>query len=82
MLQSGDWVVPRYLSDIRTAKPVFIYWCQASDGNLRRHGIRGAISVGGRDAPDADVPRDRVIAARRESGTVLTLLILASSASQ
>ncbi|MBC8106266.1 MAG: phospholipid carrier-dependent glycosyltransferase, partial [Anaerolineae bacterium] len=30
MLQSGDWVVPRFLSDIRTAKPIFIYWCQAS----------------------------------------------------
>ncbi|CAN5568281.1 phospholipid carrier-dependent glycosyltransferase [soil metagenome] len=30
MLQSGDWVVPHYLSDIRTAKPIFIYWCQAS----------------------------------------------------
>jgi 4-amino-4-deoxy-L-arabinose transferase-like glycosyltransferase len=30
MLQSGDWVVPRLLDQIRTAKPVFIYWCQAS----------------------------------------------------
>src|SRR5215207_7257054 len=29
MLQSGDWVVPRFLDDVRTAKPVFIYWCQA-----------------------------------------------------
>lgn len=30
MVQSGDWVVPRFLSDVRTAKPIFIYWCQAS----------------------------------------------------
>ncbi len=30
MLQSGDWVVPHFLDDIRTAKPVFIYWCQAA----------------------------------------------------
>lgn len=30
MLASGDSVVPRYLDKVRTAKPVFIYWCQAS----------------------------------------------------
>jgi 4-amino-4-deoxy-L-arabinose transferase-like glycosyltransferase len=30
MLESGDWVVPRLLDDVRTAKPIFIYWCQAS----------------------------------------------------
>jgi 4-amino-4-deoxy-L-arabinose transferase-like glycosyltransferase len=30
MLQSGDWVVPHYLDKPRTAKPAFIYWCQAS----------------------------------------------------
>src|SRR5688500_8707229 len=29
MYQSGDWVVPRYLDKVRTAKPVFTYWCQA-----------------------------------------------------
>lgn len=29
MLQSGDWVVPRLLDEVRTAKPVLIYWCQA-----------------------------------------------------
>jgi 4-amino-4-deoxy-L-arabinose transferase-like glycosyltransferase len=29
MLQSGDWVVPRFLDKVRTAKPVFTYWCQA-----------------------------------------------------
>ena len=28
-LQSGDWVVPVLLDKVRTAKPVFIYWCQA-----------------------------------------------------
>jgi 4-amino-4-deoxy-L-arabinose transferase-like glycosyltransferase len=30
MLQSGDWVVPRLLDKVRTAKPPFTYWCQAS----------------------------------------------------
>lgn len=30
MLQSGDWVVPRFLDTVRTAKPVLIYWCQAT----------------------------------------------------
>lgn len=30
MLQSGDWVVPRFLNHVRTAKPALIYWCQAS----------------------------------------------------
>jgi 4-amino-4-deoxy-L-arabinose transferase-like glycosyltransferase len=30
MLQSGDWVVPRLLDEVRTAKPIFIYWCQAT----------------------------------------------------
>src|SRR5437762_969445 len=30
MLQSDppDWVVPRLLDKVRTAKPIFIYWCQ------------------------------------------------------
>jgi 4-amino-4-deoxy-L-arabinose transferase-like glycosyltransferase len=30
MLQSGDWVVPRFLDKIRIAKPPFSYWMQAS----------------------------------------------------
>ncbi|HEX8342674.1 MAG TPA: glycosyltransferase family 39 protein [Tepidisphaeraceae bacterium] len=30
MLQSGDWVVPRFLDTVRTAKPAGIYWCQAA----------------------------------------------------
>src|SRR3954470_3230443 len=25
----ADWVVPRLLDKVRTAKPIFIYWCQA-----------------------------------------------------
>jgi 4-amino-4-deoxy-L-arabinose transferase-like glycosyltransferase len=29
MLHSGDWVVPRYLGELRTHKPPLIYWCQA-----------------------------------------------------
>jgi hypothetical protein len=30
MLQSGDWVVPRFLGELRTHKPPLIYWCQAA----------------------------------------------------
>jgi 4-amino-4-deoxy-L-arabinose transferase-like glycosyltransferase len=30
MLQSGDWVVPRFLGDLRPHKPPFVYWCQAT----------------------------------------------------
>ena len=30
MLQTGDWVVPVFLGQLRTAKPPLIYWCQAS----------------------------------------------------
>jgi 4-amino-4-deoxy-L-arabinose transferase-like glycosyltransferase len=29
MYRTGDWVVPRFLDKVRTAKPVFTYWCQA-----------------------------------------------------
>src|SRR5436190_21887256 len=34
MLRSGDWVVPRLLDEVRTAKPIFIYWCQATSMKL------------------------------------------------
>jgi 4-amino-4-deoxy-L-arabinose transferase-like glycosyltransferase len=30
MLHSGDWIVPHFLGNVRTAKPVLIYWLQAS----------------------------------------------------
>src|SRR3982751_5652340 len=30
MLESRDWVVPRFLDSPRYAKPIFIYWCQAA----------------------------------------------------
>ncbi|MCS7034733.1 MAG: glycosyltransferase family 39 protein [Phycisphaerae bacterium] len=30
MLESGDWVVPRLLDDLRLKKPVMIYWLQAT----------------------------------------------------
>jgi 4-amino-4-deoxy-L-arabinose transferase-like glycosyltransferase len=29
-----DWIVPRYLDDVRTAKPILIYWCQAASMTL------------------------------------------------
>lgn len=28
MWQTGDWVVPKFLGDLRTEKPVFVYWLQ------------------------------------------------------
>ncbi|MGD0541464.1 MAG: glycosyltransferase family 39 protein, partial [Tepidisphaeraceae bacterium] len=28
MLQTGDWVVPKYLGNLRIEKPPMIYWCQ------------------------------------------------------
>jgi 4-amino-4-deoxy-L-arabinose transferase-like glycosyltransferase len=30
MLRSGDWVVPRFLGELRAHKPPLIYWCQAT----------------------------------------------------
>src|SRR5687768_1135542 len=46
MLHGGDWVVPRFLDKVRTAKPVFIYWCQAGAmaliGNEGRDGAFAA----------------------------------------
>jgi 4-amino-4-deoxy-L-arabinose transferase-like glycosyltransferase len=29
MVESGDWVIPRYLGQLRLEKPPLIYWCQA-----------------------------------------------------
>src|SRR5258705_13364911 len=34
MVQSGDWVVPRFLDSPRYAKPILIYWCQAASMKL------------------------------------------------
>jgi 4-amino-4-deoxy-L-arabinose transferase-like glycosyltransferase len=34
MLQSGDWVVPRLYDNVRKAKPIFIYWCQATSMSI------------------------------------------------
>ena len=30
MLDTGDWVVPRFLGEVRTAKPPAVYWLQAT----------------------------------------------------
>lgn len=30
MLESGDWITPRYLDELRLKKPILIYWLQAS----------------------------------------------------
>jgi 4-amino-4-deoxy-L-arabinose transferase-like glycosyltransferase len=46
MLRSGDWVVPRFLDKVRTAKPVFIYWCQAASmAVLGDQGNRGVFAA-------------------------------------
>jgi 4-amino-4-deoxy-L-arabinose transferase-like glycosyltransferase len=37
MLQSGDWIVPHLMEDVRGAKPIFIYWCQALSMKLTGH---------------------------------------------
>ena len=37
MLATGDWVVPRLLDEVRTAKPVLIYWLQAA--SMRAFGV-------------------------------------------
>src|SRR6266566_791821 len=34
MVESGDWVVPRFLDSPRYAKPILIYWCQAASMKL------------------------------------------------
>src|SRR5688500_5480328 len=41
MLQSGDWVVPRLLDRVRTAKPPLTYWCQAAAMKLIGDGSGG-----------------------------------------
>src|ERR671913_2551939 len=41
MLQSGDWVVPRLLDKVRTAKPPLTYWCQAAAMRLIGDGAGG-----------------------------------------
>jgi len=46
MLQSGDWVVPRIYDKLRTQKPPFIYWCQATAMSLfGSEGNAGAFSA-------------------------------------
>lgn len=34
MLESGDWVTPRYLDELRLKKPILIYWLQAGTMKL------------------------------------------------
>src|SRR5687767_7946828 len=41
MLQSGEWVVPRLLDDVRTAKPPLTYWCQATTMKFLGDGAGG-----------------------------------------
>jgi len=34
MLESGDWLVPRFVDQARYATPIFIYWAQAASMKL------------------------------------------------
>ncbi len=34
ILESGDWITPRYLDQLRLKKPILIYWLQASSMKL------------------------------------------------
>jgi 4-amino-4-deoxy-L-arabinose transferase-like glycosyltransferase len=84
MLQSGDWVVPRFLDKVRTAKPVFIYWCQAAA--MRVIGEQGNTGVFSARLPSAIAMTIVLIilalALRRvvdPERTFWTILILATS---
>src|SRR5258706_1071197 len=81
MLESGDWVVPRFLDSPRYAKPIFIYWCQAT--SMRLFGptalaarIPSAVAMLGTISLLAVVLK-RAVGSERAS---LTTLIFASSA--
>lgn len=39
MWETGDWVVPRFLGDLRAEKPAFVYWLQ-----LGGYGLFGGVS--------------------------------------
>src|SRR5258706_2912141 len=43
MSEPADWVVPLLLDKVRTAKPIFIYWCQA--GAMRVLGSTGEFAA-------------------------------------
>ncbi|HEV8377890.1 MAG TPA: glycosyltransferase family 39 protein, partial [Tepidisphaeraceae bacterium] len=81
MVESGDWVVPRFLDSPRYAKPIFIYWCQAASMKLF-----GATALAARiPSAVAMVGTITILAVvlRRNTGTaraVSTILIFASSA--
>src|SRR2546421_5126057 len=81
MLQSGDWVVPRFLDSPRYAKPILIYWCQATSMKLfgptaLAARIPSAVAMLGTISLLAVVLK-RAVGAHRGS---LTILIFASSA--
>src|SRR5882672_949144 len=81
MLESGDWVVPRFLDSPRYAKPILIYWCQASSMKLfgptaLAARIPSAVAMVGTITLLAVVLK-RAVGAQRAS---ITILIFASSA--
>src|SRR5882762_7421984 len=81
MVESGDWVVPRFLDAPRYAKPILIYWCQAA--SMRLFGatalaarIPSAVAMLGTITLLAVVLK-RAVRGQRAN---LTILIFASSA--
>jgi len=81
MLESGDWVTPRFLDSPRYAKPIFIYWCQAASMKLfgataLAARIPSAVAMLGTISLLA-VLLKRAVGSQRAS---LTILIFASSA--
>jgi len=81
MVESGDWVVPRFLDSPRYAKPILIYWCQAASMKLfgptaLAARIPSAVAMVGTIIL-LGVVLKRAVAAQRAG---LTILIFASSA--
>jgi 4-amino-4-deoxy-L-arabinose transferase-like glycosyltransferase len=81
MVQSGDWVVPKFLDSPRYAKPIFVYWCQATSMKLfgptpLAARVPSAVAMLGTITLLAIVLK-RAVGGQRSS---LTILIFASSA--
>ncbi|MGE5608096.1 MAG: ArnT family glycosyltransferase [Bacillota bacterium] len=81
MVETGNWIVPEFLGKLRTAKPIFIYWCQAISMSLFGTNEFAARLVSAVAMALTllllSITLSRAIGARR---TLLTLLIFASSA--
>jgi 4-amino-4-deoxy-L-arabinose transferase-like glycosyltransferase len=73
MLQSGDWVVPKLLDEVRIKKPPMIYWCQAASMAL----FKSVLPDAGR-SPEQRMERDAAAARLPSSiAIILTMLLIA-----